>query len=181
MKMANTLCIDLTHRVSSGYTWRSYCTLPGSRSRTWREKSYNFLPCWPEVGETRFIRSGVRLATLGFGVKAFCHQTWSFSPRLPLGARLSHLCRCRAPKVGEHVHHLVVHGQVAQHVHHQVGQDGKDVHHSAAAHLVPEAQPFADRIRDICGRLVWKLVVQMNCLHEKGSHLRIQLAVLPPT
>ena len=95
------LCTDLTHRVSSGYTWRSYCTLPGSRSRTWREKSYNFLPCWPEVGETRVMRSGVgigTLARLGFGVKAFCHQTWSSWPRLPLGARLSHLCRCRAPE-----------------------------------------------------------------------------------
>ena len=59
------LCIDLTHQVSSGYTWRSYCTLPGSRSRTWREKSYNFLPCWPEVGETRVIRSGVGNPNLG--------------------------------------------------------------------------------------------------------------------
>ena len=46
------LCMDLTHRVSSGYTWRSYCTLPGNRSRTWRKKPYNFPPCWPEFGES---------------------------------------------------------------------------------------------------------------------------------
>ena len=32
--------------------------------------------------------------------------------------------------------------------------------------LVSETEPFADRLGDICGRLVWQLLIQVDCLHK---------------
>ena len=47
--------------------------------------------------------------------------------------------------------------------------DYDDDHNDHDDDLVSETKPFADGLWDICGRLVWQLVIQVDRLHVQAE------------
>ena len=137
----------LTHQVSSGCTWRSCCTLPGNRSRTWGEQG----KCFWDPGKGKFS-----------------WVTWNFWQRLLLGDLSSHWCRCKEPARRLHMQWVGKSNMYMSIDYYEDEEHDDDTNDD----LVSETEPFADWLGDIGGRLVWQLMIQVDRLSVKVRMFR---------